>query len=285
MASIVSPELLREFCGQAARSVTWQVGGIELGPGNGPPVGDVRLVFTPFTKGVTMALALRAEASFFRRISCCMMGREWTDEQDMEDSAKEYFNVLCGGVVAALYCSAKAVTRFDIPTFHEGGYQPQGWQEDWTLDFLSDNNEHARLICYTAPQDDGGNTKGGGHSVKKRVMVVDDSRIIGMQMEAVLEETDYKVVAFCRDGAEAIACYDEVKPDLVTMDILMPGMDGLETAQAILEGHPDAKIIMLSSLAYEESFEEAKAIGAKHFLAKPFSQAQVLEAFAKALAD
>lgn len=285
MASIASPEQLREFCAQAARSVTRQIGGIELGAGNGPPRGDERLVFAPFTKGVEMALALRAETGFFQRISCRMMRREWADEQDMEDSAKEYFNVLCGGVVAALYRSAKAVTRFDIPTFHKGGYRPQGWREDWSMDFLGDNGEHARLICYMPPRDDGGDTKGGGHSVKKRVMVVDDSRIIGMQMEAVLEDTDYKVVAYCRDGSEAISCYDEVKPDLVTMDILMPGMDGLETAQTILEEHPDAKIIMLSSLAYEESFEEARAIGAKHFLAKPFSQAELLDAFAKALSD
>ncbi len=285
MASIASEEQLREFCSQAARSVTSQVGGIELGAGNGPPRGDARLVFAPFTKGIEIALALHAETGFFQRVCRCMMRREPADERDIEDAAKEYFNVLCGGVAAALYCVAKVAARFAIPTFHEGSYQPRGWQEDWSMDFLGDNGEHARLICYTAPPDHGGDTKGGGHSVKKRVMVVDDSRIIGMQMETVLEETDYEVAAYCRDGEEALACYDEVKPDLVTMDILMPGMDGLETAQAILENHPDARIIMLSSLAYEESFEEARAIGAKNFLAKPFNQQQVLDAFAKALAD
>ncbi len=117
----------------------------------------------------------------------------------------------------------------------------------------------------------------------KRIMVVDDSRMIGMQMRNLLEDTDYEVAAYCRDGEEAIDQYGQVQPDLVTMDIIMPGMDGLETAQAILEEHPEAKIIMVSSLAYDDTFEEAKAIGAKGFIDKPFEKEQLLEAFGKVL--
>ena len=117
----------------------------------------------------------------------------------------------------------------------------------------------------------------------KRIMVVDDSRMIGMQMRNVLEGTDYEVAAYCRSGEEAIDRYGQVQPDLVTMDIIMPGMDGLETAQAILEEHPEAKIIMVSSLAYDDTFEEAKAIGAKGFIDKPFEKEQLLEAFGKVL--
>lgn len=117
----------------------------------------------------------------------------------------------------------------------------------------------------------------------KRIMVVDDSRMICVQMKNLLEDTDYEVAAYCRDGEEALAQYDEVAPDLVTMDIIMPGMDGLETAQAILEDHPDAKIIMVSSLAYDDTFTEAQEIGAKGFIDKPFEKEKLLEAFQKAL--
>ncbi len=117
----------------------------------------------------------------------------------------------------------------------------------------------------------------------KRVMVVDDSRIMELQMENLLKGTDYEVAAYCRNGQDAIVRYGEVMPDLVTMDILMPGMDGLETAQAILEGYPKANIIMLSSLAYDDTIEEAEQIGAKGFIYKPFDQEQVLAAFDKAL--
>ena len=67
------------------------------------------------------------------------------------------------------------------------------------------------------------------------------------------------------------------------MDVVMPGMDGLETAQAIMEQHPEARIIMVSSLAYDESFEEAEKIGAKVFVAKPYDQEKIVEAFEKAL--
>lgn len=117
----------------------------------------------------------------------------------------------------------------------------------------------------------------------KRIMVVDDSRIICTLMKKLLEDTDYEIAAYCRDGEEALEQYGQVDPDLVTMDIIMPGMDGLETAQAILEEHPDARILMVSSLAYDETFAEAKAIGAKGFIDKSFDKDRLLEAFQAAL--
>lgn len=117
----------------------------------------------------------------------------------------------------------------------------------------------------------------------KRVMVVDDSRIQEVQIRKMLEGSGYEVVCYCRNGEEALAQYGDVKPDVVTMDIIMPGMDGLETAQAILEEYPEAKIIMVSSLAYDDTFEEANAIGAKAFLDKPFDEEKLLAALDQAL--
>lgn len=119
--------------------------------------------------------------------------------------------------------------------------------------------------------------------MSKRVMVVDDSRIVEVQIKKLLEDTDYEVVAYCSSGEEALEQYGIVKPDLVTMDIIMPGMDGLETAQAILEENPGAKIIMTSSLAYEDTFYEAKLIGTKGFIVKPFDQQQMLSMFEEVL--
>lgn len=119
--------------------------------------------------------------------------------------------------------------------------------------------------------------------MKKRVMVVDDSRIQEVQIRNLLVDSDYEVAAYCRNGEEALESYGEVMPDVVTMDIIMPGMDGLETTSAILEEHPDARVVMVSSLAYEDTFEEAAEIGAKGFLDKPFSREQLLEALDQAL--
>ena len=119
--------------------------------------------------------------------------------------------------------------------------------------------------------------------MSKRIMVVDDSRMIGMQMKNMLEGTDFEVAAYCRDGEEAIEQYGQVKPDLVTMDIIMPGMDGIETTQALLEEHPGARIIMLSSLAYDDTVESAENIGARGFIDKPLEKEPLLEALRAAL--
>ena len=119
--------------------------------------------------------------------------------------------------------------------------------------------------------------------MSKRVMVVDDSRLVRVQMEDVLRGTDYEVVAHCRSGEDAVQRYAGVRPDLVTMDIIMPGIDGLETAQVILEEHPDARIIMVSSLAYDDTIEAADRIGAKGFLYKPLERQPFLEALEQAL--
>ena len=120
--------------------------------------------------------------------------------------------------------------------------------------------------------------------MSKRIMVVDDSRLVRVQLGDVLEGTDYEIVAYCRSWEDAIARYDEVKPDLVTMDIIMQGMDGLDASELILKEHPDARIVMISSLAYDDTFERAKAIGARGFVDKPFYQEQLLKVFEEALA-
>lgn len=118
----------------------------------------------------------------------------------------------------------------------------------------------------------------------KKIMIVDDSRIAQLQLEKILSHTDYEVVACCQSGEEALNTYEIAQPDLVTMDILMPGMDGLEAARLLLQRHPDARIIMISSLAYDDTINEAKSIGTLGFVYKPFDADQVLLSINSALA-
>lgn len=119
--------------------------------------------------------------------------------------------------------------------------------------------------------------------MSRRIMVVDDSRLVRVQLEDVLQGTDYEIAVHCRSGEDAIARYAEVNPDLVTMDIIMQGMDGLDAAEIILKQHPEARIVMVSSLAYDDTFKRARAIGAKGFVDKPFHREQLLKVFAEAL--
>jgi len=121
--------------------------------------------------------------------------------------------------------------------------------------------------------------------MKKKVMVVDDSRVTEIQICKLLEDTDYEVAAYCENGEEAIARYAEVAPDIVPLDIIMPGIDGLETAQVLLDEHPEARIVMVSSLAYDETLHEASKIGAKAFVCKPFDRDELINTLERVLAE
>ena len=117
----------------------------------------------------------------------------------------------------------------------------------------------------------------------KKVMVVDDSRMVHLQMIKLLEDSGYEVAFSCQDGESAIETYRREHPDLVTMDILMPGMDGLEAAKAILEEDPGARIVMVSSLAYDDTIQEAEQAGTRGFLYKPFDRETLLAALDKVM--
>lgn len=119
--------------------------------------------------------------------------------------------------------------------------------------------------------------------MKKRVMVVDDSRIMELQIKKLLEDTDYEVAAYCENGEDAIARYDEVRPDVVTMDIIMPGIDGLEAAQVLMYEHDEARVIMISSLGDDDMNQEIYGIGAQAVLFKPLTREALLGALKKAL--
>ncbi len=114
-------------------------------------------------------------------------------------------------------------------------------------------------------------------------MLVDDSRVVYIQMKQILENSNYEIVEYCSSGEEALEKYSKARPDLVTMDIIMPGMDGLEAAWLLKQEHPEAKIIMLSSLAYDGSYDEAEHIGAEAFIAKPFDPQELLSTLKKIL--
>ena len=118
---------------------------------------------------------------------------------------------------------------------------------------------------------------------KYRIMVVDDSRVVHKEMKKMLQDSEIEIVACCRSGEEALECYEEVKPDLVTMDIVMPGMDGMEACRKMRERWPDSNIFMVSSMAYEDIINDAAALGAKGFLFKPFTQESLLTGLRGAL--
>lgn len=119
----------------------------------------------------------------------------------------------------------------------------------------------------------------------KSVLIVDDSVFIYESMREMLLDSPFQVIGHAKSGETAMELYEELQPDLVTMDIVMPDMNGLESARSILERFPDARILMISSLAYDDTIKEAEEIGACGFLSKPIEQDTLIEALKECLED
>lgn len=117
----------------------------------------------------------------------------------------------------------------------------------------------------------------------KRVLVVDDAVVMRMMIKGILAKNGYDVVGEAQNGAEAVERYKELSPDLVTMDMIMPEMDGISAVKAIVAHDPEAKIIMCSSMGQQALVVEAIAAGAKSFITKPFQPPKILETINKVL--
>lgn len=119
--------------------------------------------------------------------------------------------------------------------------------------------------------------------MEKTVLVVDDSAFIFEEMKYKVGSNEkYKILYYCPDGESLLEAYEQHKPDLVTVDIVMPGIDGIEATRRLLKKHPDARVIVLTSLVFDDTIEEAKEAGALGFLAKPFERDQILSSFDEA---
>jgi two-component system chemotaxis response regulator CheY len=117
-----------------------------------------------------------------------------------------------------------------------------------------------------------------------RVLVVDDAAFMRKMVSDTLTKGGHEVVGEAGNGVEAIAQYQALKPDLMTLDITMPEKDGLAALADIMAANPSAKVVMCSALGQESKVLEAIKLGAKDFVVKPFQPARVIEAVGKALA-
>ena len=116
---------------------------------------------------------------------------------------------------------------------------------------------------------------------KQRIMIVDDSMFMRSTIKRIIESAGHIVCGEAASGTEAIEKYESLKPDITTLDITMPVMDGIEAAKRILTAHPEAKIIMCSAMGQQAMMIEAIQAGAKDFIVKPFEPQRVLDAIAK----
>ena len=111
----------------------------------------------------------------------------------------------------------------------------------------------------------------------RSVLVVDDSAFMRNLLKQLLED-DHEVVGEAENGVEAVELYNELDPEVVTMDVVMPIRNGIEATAEIKGGNPNASVIMCTSVGQEEKMREAVEAGADGYITKPFQKPNVLEA-------
>ncbi len=114
-------------------------------------------------------------------------------------------------------------------------------------------------------------------SKKYKVLVVDDSAAMRMLITASLQDSEFDVAAQAKNGEEALKAFRDTAPDLVLLDIVMPGMSGVETLEHIMVLNKNAVVIMASSMGTDDAVQEALKAGARNFLQKPIEQEALLK--------
>jgi len=117
----------------------------------------------------------------------------------------------------------------------------------------------------------------------KRILIVDDAAFMRMMIKDIVTKNGYEVVGEGQNGIEALALYQQFKPDIVTMDITMPEKDGISAVKDIMAVDPKAKVIMCSAMGQQSLVMDAIKAGARDFLVKPFKPDRVIEAIDKVL--
>ncbi len=115
----------------------------------------------------------------------------------------------------------------------------------------------------------------------KKILVVDDAAFMRLSLKTMLEKNGYEVIGEAENGRKAVEMYKMLNPELVTMDITMPDMDGIEALTEIMKFDSKAKVIMLSAMGQETKIREAVIQGAKGFIVKPFKEDYLVKALSK----
>ncbi len=115
----------------------------------------------------------------------------------------------------------------------------------------------------------------------KRVLIVDDASFMRIALKTVLEKNGFEVIGEAENGVVGVKKYGELNPDIVTMDITMPEMNGVEALRMIRSIDSNAKIIMISAMGQENFVREAVMLGAKGFIVKPWNEDYVVETLSK----
>ena len=232
---------------------------------------------------VYLALAEENDMGAFTMIASGFSGEAHdTVDSDTIDAVCEFINVNSGLFVSEL--SNKDIELDMEPVF---AYQNQTvtgdfyalpiYLEDCKINLIIAVNSQVEMgqtpFNYTT---EGNVIYDANSDSRGTVILVDDSKMSRNMLKAILEEAGYSVIAEASNGEEALAVYKQHKPDLITLDITMPKMDGIELLKRLLEIDPDVKAIMITAAGQQSKLIEALKCGAKRFITKPFEKEEII---------
>jgi len=115
----------------------------------------------------------------------------------------------------------------------------------------------------------------------KKILICDDSSFMRTHIKTMVTRNGFEVIGEAEDGLDAVVKYKQLKPDLVTMDITMPNMSGIDALKHIIKLDSNAKVVMLSAMGQEALVKESILAGAKSFIVKPFSENDLIKVLTK----
>jgi len=117
------------------------------------------------------------------------------------------------------------------------------------------------------------------------ILIADDASFMRGTLKYIVENAHHKVVGTAKEGKEAVEMYTRLKPDLVLLDILMEGVDGIAALKAIRKQDPEAKVVMVTALGQEHKRQEAQQLGASGYIRKPFKQEEIADEINRILSN
>ncbi len=241
---------------------------------------------------VSIALAEEKDENAFALLASAFSGKTHTAaSDDAFDAVGEFINVNSGLFASEL--SKKEIEMDMEPTFAYKNQTVKGnfyilpiYIDDKKLNLLIAVNDDVTMgetpYAYTKHETIVYNVKS---SAKGTVLLVDDSKMSRNMLRNILENDGYSILAEATNGAEAVEAYKKQKPDLVTLDITMPVMDGIEALKNLLAYDPDVKAIMITAAGQQSKLIEALKIGAKKFITKPFEKEEIVQNIAEVMND
>ncbi len=232
---------------------------------------------------IQIALAGEAAADGFLKVASAFANEEFgAVNEDVLDAACEFIN--CSSGLFAAEQSKKGIELDMEPVYAYENQQVKG--DFYVLPIFVDDCELKLIIAVDSDVEMGQEAHKFTYQkvesdvavglAKGTVVVVDDSKMSRKILRNIMEEAGYAVVAEATDGEEGIAAYMQYKPDIITLDITMPNLDGIEALKEIIKEDKNAKAVMISAAGQQQKIIEALKIGAEKFITKPFEKGEVI---------